>query len=193
MSTKTTSNGTNGTTRKSLAEQIDRLDSILDNLGEGLNDAVAGAMQEAVGLAVRQAVEQAVRQGVQAAVAEVLSNPDVLALLRAAAPPATPTPSVPTGPSRLKKFASAAKNCAKATLQKLGQVAAAARSPLQLVAQFKVPLLLALSVGTVAGTAALYAGPWVAAGVAWLGGFTAALAAQAGLALKRVLAAVTAT
>ena len=39
---------TNGRVRKSLAEQIDRLDRTLDGLSEGLNEAVATAVREAV-------------------------------------------------------------------------------------------------------------------------------------------------
>ena len=58
---------TNGQTRKTLANQIDRLDSILDGLSEGLDQAVAQAVREAVGLAVREAV--------QAVLAELLTNP----------------------------------------------------------------------------------------------------------------------
>ena len=57
----------NGTTRKTLASQLDRLDSILDGLSEGLSDAVASAVREAVGLAVQEAV--------QAVLTELLTNP----------------------------------------------------------------------------------------------------------------------
>jgi hypothetical protein len=56
-----------GPTRKTLASQLDRLDSILDGLSEGLNDAVASAVREAVGLAVQEAV--------QAVLAELLTSP----------------------------------------------------------------------------------------------------------------------
>ncbi len=42
-----------GPARKSLAEQIDRLDGILDGLAEGLQEAVASAVGQAVGDAVR--------------------------------------------------------------------------------------------------------------------------------------------
>ena len=69
----------NGQTRKTLASQLDRLDTILDTLGDGLNQAVASAVEQAVSTAVHRAV-----QGV---IAEVLTNPDLLALLRAAAAP----------------------------------------------------------------------------------------------------------
>src|SRR3954470_1581846 len=91
--TATNTNATaNGPTRKTLASQLDRLDAILDALGEGLNQAVAQAVQEAVGAAVQEGV----REGVRAALAEVLTNPDVLALLRAAAtPPEPPPPPAP--------------------------------------------------------------------------------------------------
>ena len=56
--------------RKSLAEQIDRLDLILDGLADGLQEAVADAVTAAVSVAV------------QAAVREVLTNPQLLERLR---------------------------------------------------------------------------------------------------------------
>src|SRR5436190_10447897 len=75
MTTATqTPTNTNNRERKSLAEQIDRLDGILDGLANGLNEAVATAVKDAVTLAVRQAL--------QAVVTEVMSNPDLLGLLR---------------------------------------------------------------------------------------------------------------
>src|SRR5688572_18317815 len=70
---------TNGRQRKSLAEQIDRLDGILDGLAEALNAAVADA--------VRAAVTMAVEQAVKAVLSEVLTNPEVLKRLAAAALP----------------------------------------------------------------------------------------------------------
>src|SRR5262249_48930302 len=88
---------TDGRVRKSLAEQIDRLDGILDGLSEALNESVAAAVQEAVGLAVREAVRGVIK--------EVLTNPDFLAAPRAAVPPAgaanaRPQPAVPAEPAR---------------------------------------------------------------------------------------------
>src|SRR6516162_11513674 len=72
----------NGPTRKTLASQIDRLDSILDGLSEGLDQAVAQAVREAVGLAVREAV--------QAVLAELLTNPALREQLQKAASPDPP-------------------------------------------------------------------------------------------------------
>jgi hypothetical protein len=75
----------NGPTRKTLASQLDRLDSILDGLSEGLSDAVASTVREAVGLAVREAV--------QAVLTELLTNPALREQLQKAAPPAPPPPA----------------------------------------------------------------------------------------------------
>src|SRR4051812_44556921 len=65
---------TNGRARKSLADQIDRLDVILDGLADALNQAVA----EAVAVAVK------------AAVAEALASPE----LRRRTVPAPEQPSL---------------------------------------------------------------------------------------------------
>jgi hypothetical protein len=78
---------TNGQARKSLADQIDRLDGMLDGLAEGLNEAVAQAVKDAVALAVQQAV--------QAVLCETLTNPAVLAKLHAAANPLQTLAPVP--------------------------------------------------------------------------------------------------
>src|SRR5436305_11138709 len=64
-----TTTNTNGSVRKTLASQIDRLDSLLDGLAENLNEAVAAAVKEAVTVAVEGAV--------RAAVLEVLTNDDL--------------------------------------------------------------------------------------------------------------------
>jgi hypothetical protein len=72
----------NGTARKTLASQIDRLDSILNGLSEGLDQAVAQAVREAVGLAVQEAV--------QAVLTELLTNPALREQLQKAASEAAP-------------------------------------------------------------------------------------------------------
>ena len=102
--------------RKSLASQIDRLDTMLDGLADGLNDAVAQAVKGAVALAVKEAV--------QAVLTEVLTNPAVLAKLQAAAQAAQPEQPeqpdeapAPKGPGRFAAW----RNWAGAQLQKAGQ------------------------------------------------------------------------
>src|SRR5262245_21281384 len=85
----TTTQVSNGKLRKSLAEEIDRLDRILDGLAETLNESVATAVKEAMTVAV------------QAVLTELLANPDVLARLRESGEPAETPPSGPTLVSRL--------------------------------------------------------------------------------------------
>src|SRR5262249_16271599 len=82
-----TTTTTNGQVRQTLASQLDRLDSILDGLSDALNGAVATAVESAV----RQAVSQAVKEPLQAAIAEALTNADLVA--------APPTPLAPGSPA----------------------------------------------------------------------------------------------
>ncbi|HQR44066.1 MAG TPA: hypothetical protein PLX97_15330 [Gemmatales bacterium] len=61
----------NGRMKKTLAFQLDRLDSILDGLAEALNGAVAEAVKETVGQAARDAVKVALDEAMaQAAIAK---------------------------------------------------------------------------------------------------------------------------
>jgi hypothetical protein len=73
MTTPTTM-ASNGKLRKSLADQIDRLDGILDGLADALNGAVASAVKDAVG--------QAVREAVQSLTVEIQSHPAVRQLIQ---------------------------------------------------------------------------------------------------------------
>jgi hypothetical protein len=65
----TTAMSANGSARRTLASQIDRLDEILDGLAQHLDAAVAGA--------VREAVTVALKEGVPVAVLEVLANKEL--------------------------------------------------------------------------------------------------------------------
>jgi hypothetical protein len=183
--TTTTSNGQ----RKTLADQIDRLDSILTGLSEALNESVAAAVQDAVGLAVREAV-----RGV---LIELVTNPEALDLLRAAllqpsadgtatiAPEPMPPQEIPVQSSLKQRLGRAwgwAQSCLSATVQ-----ACAVR--LQMVWRFRGTLALALGLGTVAGVASYFVGPWLAAACGWLGGFLTAVGMQARAAWQRLLEA----
>src|SRR5215468_2211817 len=92
-----TTTTTNGPERKTLASQLDRLDSILDGLADALHGAVASAVEGAVERAVKLAVGEAVRETLQAVIAEVVSNPDLLAAARTLLAPGG-TADVPTDP-----------------------------------------------------------------------------------------------
>src|SRR5215831_19468988 len=95
-----TTTTTNGQVRKTLASQLDRLDSILDGLSDALNGAVATAVEGAVERAVKQAVGEAVRETLQAVIAEVVSNPDLLAAARTLLAPGTAADVPPDPPEQ---------------------------------------------------------------------------------------------
>src|SRR5262249_57355274 len=95
---------TNGRARKTLSDQLDRLDSILDGLSEALSESVAAA--------VKEATAQAVQQAVQATLTEILTSPELLTLIGAAraTPPLVegrPAPAATTTP-RLRDHTGAA-------------------------------------------------------------------------------------
>jgi hypothetical protein len=172
--TPMTATMTNGKTRKSLSEQIDRLDGILDGLADGLNEAVAAAVREATTSAIRQAL------------VEVLSNPDVLALIGSSArlhAPILPTPEVPAtaGPERPglgQRLGAWAGQQVQAAREAAGQVLEAGRRAgsglweyLLAVWQCRWQLVTAVGVGVAAGLAADWAGPWLAGVLAAAAGF----------------------
>jgi hypothetical protein len=57
--------GLNGRLKKSLAHQLDRLDTILDGLAEALHGAVADAVKQAVGQAAKEAVQVALAEAMK--------------------------------------------------------------------------------------------------------------------------------
>jgi hypothetical protein len=195
-----TTNVSNGRARKTLAEQIDRLDGILDGLANGLNEAVATVVQESVGIAVREAV--------QAVLAELLTNPAVLARLQGSAasvPSLQPQPpaaraggwfnaiGTSIGGACGRVGASIQRGCGhvcglarfvwRGACRSIGVACGVAR-PLAL---FKGQLLAAFGVGVAAGAAAYFAGPWLAALASGSGAFATTLVVQIGWWLRRTL------
>jgi hypothetical protein len=81
MSTTTLNAG-----RKTLASQLDRLDTIIDGLADNLHEAVAMATTEAV----KEVVTVAVQQAVHSALVEVLTNSDVRKRLAGNVQPSVP-------------------------------------------------------------------------------------------------------
>ena len=98
-----TATSTNGRPqRKLLSEELDRLDSIIDSLAEGLPEAVAAAAREGTRAAVKDAI------------VEIVSNPELRALLQMPTAPNTPAASEPNPArpsiwSRIKARIAAAK------------------------------------------------------------------------------------
>jgi hypothetical protein len=177
---------TNGRARKSLGDQIDRLDAILDGLADALNQAVAQAVREAVAVAVR------------AALAEALTHPDLRQRL---------VPAAEAGPrlSPIKRLLAAARRTASrgtaaagrffrwlggatcrlpATLQRLAatglrRLASGARRLPGLTWRLRGPVLLALGIGGVVGWGCYVAGPLIASTFGGLAGAAETLSARA--------------
>src|SRR5438093_5686165 len=82
-----------GAPRKSLAQQLDRMDQMLDGLSDGLSAAVVDAVKDAVG------------QTVQAALREVLTHPGVVARLAPATPSAAHPAIASPAPARRLSWA----------------------------------------------------------------------------------------
>jgi hypothetical protein len=166
----TTTTTTNGRARKSLAEQIDRLDAILDGLSEALQGAVADAVKDAVGQAVR------------AVLAEVISNPDLRQQLQQAVEPA---PAPPQEPETKTWFARAWGSITG----RLGQACQAVREAGARAGK-RVWAGVLLGAGIVAGAAYL-ARERVAAVASQVYAWCCGLAEEAGAALSWLLLAVT--
>jgi hypothetical protein len=201
----TTNNGR--AERKSLAGQLDRLDTILDGLAEGLNEAVATAVKQAVVVAV------------EAAVRELLASAELQRRLQ---------PEPVAKPSFVRRAASAvcrglvslAKGCWACGVALVGQgraKSAEAVSALQerravilegvrlgmtafarqvwlgwfvaagMVRRFRKPLVVAAAVGTALAVTCYLAGPAVSSAVNGLAGFAGALAAGMLGRLRRAL------
>jgi len=195
MTTTMTSNGRPA--RKTLASQIDRLDTMLSGLAESIDETVADA--------VRAAVVVAVREAVQAVLSEVLTNPELLAQLREALPSSTPPVATPVAGPTLKERLTRAWSWLGARvrsvvgvcqggLNRLGEGATHVKERVQkagravwqrlrLLRPFGGQLLLAAGVGVAAGVAAFLAAPWLAAVLSGLGGFMTAVVVQGGVLL----------
>jgi hypothetical protein len=194
---------TNGQIRKSLAEQIDRLDAILDTLAEGLNEAVAGV------------VSQAVTGAVEAAVVEVLTNPTLQQRLRAAEKSDRATVNfgrrvwgwLKAGctwvAGRMKraftktvKVAGVCKDAAFTTAATAGHKTRAALkagwshtlSALALAGRMRRSVLVAVAAGLTIGTACYFSGPLLSSLISGVTGFVSAMATRTWNSLAGLLA-----
>jgi hypothetical protein len=189
MSATTMTNGTQR--RKQLSDQLDRLDTqmeradtILDALSEGLNGAVADATREGTRAAVKDAV------------IELLTDPELRAALhRASAPPATAKPTIWARlRERAKRLAIKARALGLAASAPVGARTLAVRRGLMAAAgyarlawQVKKVLLVGLGVGAVVATVSYLGGHHLAAALSGVGAAITTVAVRVGLLVRRAL------
>ena len=194
MSATTTMNGK--PQRKQLADQLDRLDGIIDALAEGLNQAVIDACREGTRLAVKDAI------------VEIMTNPELRAMLAPprpasvpAAPPVydlppEPRPKMPGLWTRMKAKAAAARaavvNAATKVKAKVAGTCTAARETVASVGEatgevlpVKRVLWTAAAVGVAVGVVCLVVPQTAAAAVSAVSVAATAVAVQAVSWLKR--------
>ena len=178
--------------RRQLADQLDRLDGIIDALAEGLNGAVADACREGT------------RQAVRDVIIEIARNPELRAML---APPAayapaaktsanTPEPKKPGLWSRIKAkvatartavvaFATKVKTAVAAKVATVTATVAALGAAAGEAPPVRRALTVALGVGLLVALVCYQMPESVSAAVAGIGAAATAVLAQAGAWLKR--------
>jgi hypothetical protein len=199
MTATLNNNNVSGRQRRSLNDTIGHLDQMIDGLSEAIPGTIRDTLQETVSAAITE--------GVRAALLEIVTNPDVLALLRNSLPTSPlAVPFAPvTPPSQLRtlvtkvcsgvatvarwsrnRVLTVTRTVAHGTRTVLNKLAAL-RERLRSLRHAQRPLLLALAVGGLAVVITLVAPTWVAAVVSGLGGAGVTLAVQAGLWLRQHL------
>ena len=182
--------------RKNLSSQLDRLDAILD----GLDGALSGAITEAV----KEAVSTATAEAVRATLVEVITNPDVMALLRGGTIPfaqpvvAAPTrceepvPPQPNAMSRAWRWSiQKIKNIGQAIGARVRGVRDGAVSTYRQASSIwslRRPVLISLGVGLVIGIICFASSPWLAGIVSGVTASVAALGVQLAAWARRVFA-----
>src|SRR5262245_48243261 len=149
--------------RKTLSEQLDRLDGVIDNLSDGLNQAVAHAVERGVSTAVERAV-----QGVLQA---ALASPEVARQLALATPAAPPVEQEGVALGEDRGFLGGVLDRASAGLSRVGGVLVPdgpGRRSLRLAA--------GAGILAAAGVGAWLAAPYLVVAAGWLGGRVATLA-----------------
>jgi hypothetical protein len=185
-----TTTATNGKPRKQLSDQLDRLDSILDAIAEGLPGAVTDACREGA------------RQAVKDAIIEVLTNPELRALVAPRPEPVpaeVPIPPAPPKPSlwnRLKAklsearavltgAATRAKEAVASNYRAAGDTVVAVGKATGEALPWKRVLWVGAGVGLAVGVACLVAPHAMAAAVSAVSATATAVAVQTGSWLKR--------
>jgi hypothetical protein len=192
MTTTTTDNDM--PRRKQLSDQLDRLDGILDALGEGLNEAVADAAWEGTRLALKDAI------------VEIMTDATLRATLhRATAPEPANEPARPgKQPGLWQRLKAGVGRAAKSVQHMAANAVNLARRGANAVANaavdgvrtgaglgtFKKLALVGFAAGAAVAAVGSVAPHAVTAGLAGIGRMVAAAAFQAGLGARRAFRAL---
>lgn len=163
--------------RKQLSDQLDRLDSIIDALAEGLPEAVAAAAREGTRAAVKDAI------------VEIISNPELRGLMQSIAPVVVPTPAPsttsteptvvePSPWAKLRANLAAARVAISERYRAAKDSVTTTMRTLSMLMPLRRIVLVAVGVGIVAAILGYIAPAGVAAVIAGIGGMVSALAAQ---------------
>jgi hypothetical protein len=183
--------------RRSLSQELDRLDKMLDGLAEAIPDAVADSVKEALTTAMAEAF--------RATLMEVVANPDIIARLRGDRVTAVsmdqpaPAPSSTQQPIRKSAFnawkhvwaglklavnfiVSPVHTAVRCTINSYRQI--------NMIWGLRKPILVALGVGVVIGVAAYASAPWIAGVIAGFGAASTTLLGQFAVWTRRMYASL---
>lgn len=174
----------NGQARKTLSEQLDRLDRILGGLPDSLRESVASA--------VKEATAQAVQQAVQATLTEILTSPELLGLIGASRAPATESTPPPPDSCQpgLRDRVGSALSWAGQKVRSARDACARKLSCMLGLWGLRRQMMVSLGVGAAAGLAAYAAGPVAASVLAATVSFTSSFASRARFWLRRAVTRV---
>jgi len=127
--------------RKQLGDQLDRLDTIIDALAEGLPGAVADACRDGARLAVKDAI------------IEILSNPELRAMLTPMRPEPVVTPPAPAPAPEPKKPSLWSRLKAKVAAMRNSVTGATTNAKEAVTSKFKAARSAVAAVGNVTGEA----------------------------------------
>jgi hypothetical protein len=147
--------------RKSLSDQLDRLDGVIDDLSDGLNQAVS------------HAVERGVNTAVQSVIQAVLTNPELVRQFGLTMPASSSVDRKVKETGRKQGFLGDVLDRAADGLSRVGGVVVPDAPVLR-------PLRLVTGAGVLAaaGVGAWLAAPYLAVGSGWLSGRVALLSGR---------------
>ncbi len=167
--------------RKQLSDQLDRFDTILDGLADGLNEAICDAAKEGTRAAVKDAI------------IEILTNPDLRALIARPPEAVSPKPSIwQKLKARVARAKAAVIETATPVVRAVTRRAKKVTDPvigvgraLAGVWQWKKAMLIGLGVGLVTTAVCLTASHGFAAVVSGVASAVTAVAIQLGMWVKK--------